>query len=53
MSLHEAILQRLKDFDEMFNQHGMWSTEDYETVVMPLHQALLVLAQAELKKEEK
>ena len=45
MSLHEVILARLRDFDILFTEHGMWSGEEYAAIVAPLHQALLVLAE--------
>ena len=45
MSLHEVILERLRDFDTLFTEHGMWTGEEYAVIVAPLHQALLILAQ--------
>lgn len=44
LTLAEVILQRLKDWDEIFDQHGMWNGDEYVEVVKPLHEALLILA---------
>ena len=41
----DAQLQRLK---EMFEEDGCWTGEDYMTMVKPLHEALLKLAEQQL-----
>lgn len=53
MTLHEAILAAIDKLDETFNQQGVWSAEDYMTMIAPLHQALLTLAQKEPCNDDK
>lgn len=36
MNLQEVILERLKDFDTMFTEHGLWTGEEYAAIVSPL-----------------
>lgn len=44
MALEEIINKRLLQVDYMMEHFGMWNGEDYMTMIMPLHEALLIIA---------